>query len=417
MELGLNPADPVCRNIRRLGLVWNEALYRRVRRAMGRLELAREASPHISDRVPPPGIFQGDINIAVAPTPGGTATPVSIRADRLTTHTLVVGLPGGGKTWFVRWLMACLVAAYPWIRMLVFDPNDSYAAFCSNPRLWLSAPWHDLRLNPFVPPHRYAPNLWLAECVDLLSRGELMHSKYLVGTRLDMLVSEARRAAGSATDFTYPSLIDLRDDLANRKCRPGSKEDQYRESALNVLDGRVRSTGALYDCAKGMEPLLTDTRARVSTKGLSPITTLDFVVTNLIHYVCRARSIHPAPEPPQLHTLIVIEEAQSLLEHRAWGGITFYQETLLKARGLGVGFVLVTQDISHIDPLVLAAVSNHFVFAQSSARNKRAVRDTLDLSHHETGLLGELQPGECFIKFAGHPTWPHAFLARIPSHE
>ncbi len=412
-SFGLSAEHSVCRNIQRLAKVWNEPLYCCTRRALANLETARETASRMADRIPPPEAFQSGLEIAFAPTPGGTDTSVRIPEDQLTLHGMIAGLPGSGKTWFVRRLLACLIRACPHVRILVFDPNDSFASFCADPRMWLTILWLYLRLNPIVPPPGFPLELWLSGALDLLGRGYLMHSLHLVQRRLDALVAEARRVAASEETIEFPSLFDLRDNLVHRKCRPGSKEDQYRESAVNLLDGRLRSTASVYDCARGMEPLLTSTRARISTKGLSPVASLEFLINNLIHYVYRARSTGPLIEPPRLHTLIVIEEAQTLLERRAGGGITFYQEILLRARSLGIGFLFVTQSIDLIDPLVLAAVSNHFIFGQSSAQAKRVVRETLDLSRRETEMLGELQTGEVFVKFAGHPTWPHPFLARV----
>jgi DNA helicase HerA-like ATPase len=162
-----------------------------------------------------------------------------------------------------------------------------------------------------------------------------------------------------------------------------------------------------------MESLLTDTRARISTEGLAPIESLQFVVTHLLHYVCRRRETAPLTEPPTLHTLILIEEAQTLLQKNG-ENIAYYQELLLRARALGVGFVFVCQDISRIDPIILAACSNLFVFGQASTDDKTTCQKVLDLSARETGLLGELPVGEAFIRFIGHPAFPWAFHGRIP---
>ena len=413
IEFGLSPEDSICQDIERLNETHNEALFRRVQIALANLEASRNAMPHSSDRMPPPQAFQGELEVARVPTPYGTVTPVRIKPSRLTTHSIYAGLPGVGKTFLCRLLLGLLFLVAPHVRILLFDPNRSYLEACSDPRRWLFIPWHGVRMNPLVPPAGYPERSWLSEKVDLFCRGELIASRWLLANRLDSVMTEARSRATSS-GFLYPSLVDVRENLLHTKCY-GYRERQYWEALVNVIDGRLRTTGDVYDCASGMEPKLVDTRARVSTEGLSQLQNLDFFITNLIHYVCRLRAVAPLVEPPELHTLVVIEEAQSLLEPRG-GGVAFYQELLLRARALGVGFLFITQDLSRIDPLVAAACNNFFIFAQSSSDNKRTCQATLDLSSRETAMLGELEPGECFIRFVGHPGFPFPFLARIPAH-
>ena len=412
-QLGVDPTDPLCRNIERLGTAWNDELYLHVCRALDHLRRARGSMLHRSDRMPPPSAFEEGVLLGGVPLPGGKVTRLLVSPLTFPLPTVICGLPGSGKTWLARLILA---AAYPTTRILVFDPNRSYRLCCGDSSDWLSIDWQTLRLNPLVPPPDYGLEAWLSEKLDQLARGELLHSRYLLARRLDELLEAATRRAEPGEPFPYPSLFDLRDDLAHRKCRPGSKEEMYRESALNVLDGRIRSTQHVFDCAQGMEKLVTNTRVRIDTEGLSPVPSVDFFITHLMHYVCRARAHAVRNEPPPLHTLILLEEAQTLLESRSIN-ITFYQELLLVARALGVGFLFIVQDISRIDPIVLAACANYFVFSQSSANNKRVVRDLLSLSPRECDLLGNLVPGECFVRFTQHPRFSYPFLARILPYE
>lgn len=410
-RLGFAPSDRVCQDIQRLGKVWNDALYRHVVRAMEQRQAERNAAPRMSDRVPPTGALSGEIPVAFAPVPGGI-TPVCLPLAALCLHQIACGLPGRGKTYFVRRLLRLLSVLAPSVRILLFDPNRSYASL-SDPSLWLTLPWADLRLNPLVPAPGYALDRWQVEKIEILCRGELLHSRYLVARLLAGLVDRARRSARPGEAFVCPSLHDLRDALAAMKCRPWSPDEKYRQTALNVLDGRLLTSGGIYDCAAGMEPLVTDTRVRIATDGLSPLASLEFFVTTLIHYVCACRSLAPREEPPTLRFLVVVEEAAAILERRG-DAIPFYQEMLLRARSLGVGFLFVTQDISRIDPLVLAGCSNYFIFGQSTLDNRRVIQSMAGLSARETELLGQLEVGECLIRFTGHPIWPHPFLARIP---
>ncbi len=412
-ELGVGPSDPIYKDLELLEAHWNDRLYAHVKRALDNRMAARNAIPRVGDRIPAPETLIGELLIAIFVTLTGNPAPVCISPDRLVLHTLVAGLPGMGKTFFCRLLLTMIAAACPHVRILIFDPNRSYETLCSDPWIWLSVPWDGIKLGPFVPPPGYPLDRWISEKVDQFCRGELMASRYLFARRLDELIAEARMRADPSGAFVYPAFDDVRENLTRKRCPSWSPEERYRQSLLNVLDGRIRTSGSVYNCSTGMESLLTDTRARISTDGLAPLQSLEFLVTHLIHYACRRRAVQPLVEPPQLHTLIVIEEAQTLLQKHG-DNIAYYQELLLKARALGVGFIFVCQDISRIDPIVLAACSNLFVFGQASADDKHTCQKPLDLSPRETALLSELNVGEVFIRLIGHPTFPWPFLARIP---
>ncbi len=110
----------------------------------------------------------------------------------------------------------------------------------------------------------------------------------------------------------------------------------------------------------------------------------------------------------------MFEEAQTFLQSRSGGAVPYYQEMLLRARNLGLGFVMIVQSLSAIAPVIRAACSNVFIFSQRSGADKREAASLLDLSRRETELLGRLAPGECFMRLApGAGSWPYPFLARV----
>lgn len=410
---GQSKTSQLYRDVERLASYWSEPLHRLVQRALKNLEAVRQSVPRLSDRIPPPDVFVGSIFIAMVLALTGQYIPIPFDIDLFTLHSIVAGTPGRGKTFFCRLILDLLAHLAPHLRIMVFDPNRSYARTCADPHLWATLTWNIARLGVFAPPPGYPIEQWITEKAEQFCRGELISSRYLFSRRLDALFEAARRRTSETTGLIYPSFHDLRDNLMYAKCRPGSVEERYRESLLNVVDGRIRTSGSIYDCSSGMESLLTKTRVRISTEGLAPIQSLEFFETHLIHYACRRRSLEPLVEPPTLHTLIVLEEAQTLLQKHG-DNIAYYQELLLKARSLGIGFVFICQDISSIDPLVLAACSNFFVFGQSSFDDKKACQNLLDLSARETAMLSEISVGECFIRLSGHSEWPYPFLARIP---
>jgi len=415
-EYGLPDSDELFRRVKTWAVTGNPQLEQYIRRCLASLRKHRDELRFVGDKVPPRDILARGIPLLAVPSlPNRTLSLVMFDPDRLTLHTIVVGLPGTGKTTLVRGLLRLLSKLCPWVRIIVFDPNRSYLDVCTWPD-WLAARLLDLCLNPFAPPDRYALDAWLSETLDVLCLDELKHSRYLLQCRIDWLFALARSREARGEPFCYPSLVDLRNNLAAKRERPGSVMERYREAALNVIEGRVRTCATLYDCARGMEPFLSNTRARIATEGIGNVANMEFLFSHLIHFVAARRSLEPLEMPPSLHTLIVLEEAQMLLQPRA-EGISFYQNMMLRMRALGVGILFVSQDLSRIDPLIVAACGNIFAFAQSSRGNKRAVQATLDLSPRETGLLGELPPGVVFARMAGHREWPYPFVAHVPMED
>ena len=411
-HLGLAPDHDIRQKIASLDLYWNEDILAFVQRAVDEIRAHRARCDHAGRYIPPPRALAGDLVVGEAISPLADKARVAVPSDHLIFNMLVSGLIGAGKTHFVRLLLSLLVKVRPDVNIILFDPNNSYADMCSPP-LWVSLDWTACRFNRLCAPPGYPYPLWKSEVVDAFCRGELLHSKYLLARRVDELFETVGNPEVDDGASPMPSLFDLRDDLALPKGRPGSKDDSYRSSSLNVLDGRLRSTGSVYDCGRGMELPLTNTRARISTLGLSPVESLQFFITGLLHYAYRRRCVAPALFPPSLHTLVVGEEAQTLLERREGAPIALYQEMLLRSRTLGLGYVFLCQDLARIDPVVFSGITNYLLFAQSSAANKRMAQHILDLDARETGLLSELSLGECFVKFVGHPDWPYPFTARI----
>lgn len=402
---GLDQNHELRRTLRRLEVVWNPDLYRWVQRALKQIDTQRAACRHMTKRIPPSDVLSGDIPLGTVVSLSRHPVRFHFPVNRLVLGTLVVGLIGSGKTHLVNLLLGGLEALYRELRILLFDPNNSYTSLCADPARWLNVPWPDLRLNPLAPPKGVDIGSWIPSKVEQLARGELISARHFLLGRIEELYARWKELDG------YPSLFDLRDDLVRRKCRPGSAEERYRQSSLNMLDGRLRAAGDVFNCSEGMESLLLDTRARIDTSGCATETQA-YVQTSLCHHDYTRRGLLPSMPEPAAESLVVCEEAQTLLAPPR-DGLPLFLELLQRSRSRGIGYVFVCQDLGALDPRILPVIGNLFVFAQSSRRNKSIARDILDLNDRETHLLGELSRGECFVRLVGHEAWPHTFLLRV----
>ena len=413
-RFGLAKEHPLRRRIRSLKCYWDESLYHSILRGLDKLREALAAFPYTSDRIPPDDVFTGDLTLGAVARPDGGETVVKVPSDRLALNMLIVGLIGAGKTYFVRQLIRLLMAVRPDVRILILDPNYSYDTLTKeNPSAWIDIDWTDVRTNVLRAPTGYSYDFWRNQAIDLLGRGELLHSRYFLAERLDTLYKRFSVPDVDDGVALVPSLFDLREDLLSKKCKPGSAEERYRQTSLGVLDGRLRATGAVFNCARGMEDALLNARTRISTAGLAPLENVRFFHSHFLHYSYRARLMAPRVEPPRIMDVTVCEEAQPLIEKRDDAPLPLMSELCLRSRSVGHGNIFICQDITHVDYSILSAIGTYVVFSQGNANGKYTCQKMLDLSEKETSILGALPVGTAFVKAVGHEAWPFPFLMKV----
>jgi hypothetical protein len=310
--------------------------------------------------------------------------------------------------------MRRLAGISPTTRFLMFDPNASYASLCCEYTDILRVAWYELRLNPFVAPVGYPYKLWMARQVALLGEGELLHSRYLIQKRLDGLFERFGVPPRDDGRCRVPSLPDLLNDLVSKRERPGSRDEGYRAAASNVLDGRIRSSGDVYECWRGQESRLSDARVCLDTAGLEPEESLEYFQNVLIEYLYAHRSLLAEGGALPSRIVVLIEEAQAHLAKGSGDRLKRWVKILLRSRSLGIGFIFIVQDLAAVDPMIFSAANTHAVFRQGSSSSKLMAKRVLDLTEREKEMLSTLQDGECFLRMAGHEAWPHPFVMKVP---
>ena len=288
-SLGLSSSHPVRIQLAMLANVWQEETFTHLKRHIESLSIVREATHNLGDRIPSRDSYSGDLHLGCAATPTGDVN-IQLASDRLCQHMMVCGTPGSGKTVTVRRLLKQLRVSRPDVCIWVFDPNRSYETIGSSSDC-LSVSWRDLRFNPLVPPKGVSSKPWRSQVVDIFARGELLHARYLMAKELDVLAELAE----SREPSVHPSLPQLAARLATKKYPANTASYRYASTLLSVLDGRLRTSGSLYDCSIGMEAGLLRGRIRFDLDGLAPRESVTFLLSYLLHYVYTDYS------PPQSH--------------------------------------------------------------------------------------------------------------------
>ena len=214
-----------------------------------RLALAEEAHPF----APSPGpadLAPGDINIGTAIYADGSDGPaVDLGLDQLTRHVLASGVAGGGKSFFLTYTAAQLIARK--VPVWIIDTESEYFARLAplfSPDELLYFDLNTFKRNPFEPLAGEGVLEMVSRCRDVFAEalwfGE--GGKNLLSESLMSLLRERGVLSGGES---YPTVAEVLDKVGKTKPRFTQRLAEYRASVVNRLTSVVDLVQC-YDCAK-----------------------------------------------------------------------------------------------------------------------------------------------------------------------
>ena len=368
--------------------------------------LARAASPQSGERI----------------TFGHGATSLRALAPKtLASHLCVTGQPGMGKTTTMVRLIAQLVGCG--ISVVVLEPAKvEYAAALCHAGVPATALGFDgetgtatLQTNPFLVDARVLPRVWIQDactCLEdvygLKEQPLPLHLRALVERLYRLHRIDANRFARSSADWptVRDFLLQIQPYLKEETCL-SAKLTQDLAGALTSR-GRALCQNPAFTVKRGLAASdLLDFGGRAKVLQLSDLGPSDgaFLGMLLLLRLMRAsRSLGARP----LHTVIVVEEAHSLLIDQMSGQPTtfarLYESALAELRAAGIGFATVDQRPALLPAGVLSNSVTKIALANTHGDDRNAIAKAFALSEQQEQRFGNLGTGEALLQTAGTPT-------------
>lgn len=362
--------------------------------------------------------LQSDAAVVVG---NGATGLCALAPQTLASHLCVTGQPGMGKTTTMVRLIAQLVSCG--ISVVVLEPAKvEYAAALRRAGVPATALGFDgetgtatLQTNPFLVDERVLPRVWIQDactCLEdvygLKEQPLPLHLRALVERLYRLRCIDANRFARSSVDWptVRDFLLQIQPYLKEETCL-SAKLTQDLAGALTSR-GRALRQNSAFTVKRGLAASdLLDFGGRAKVLQLSDLGPSDgaFLGMLLLLRVMRAsRSLGARP----LHTVIVVEEAHSLLIDQMGGQPTtfarLYESALAELRAAGIGFATVDQRPALLPAGVLSNSVTKIALANTHGDDRNAIAKAFALSEQQEQRFGNLGTGEALLQTAGTPT-------------
>ena len=343
----------------------------------------------------------------------------AVPVEAFTSHVVVTGQPGMGKTTCVCDMVSQL--AGHGVSVVVLEPAKvEYAELLTERGLPVKVLGEggpgipdEIKINPYAVDSGVKPRVWLQDLTTMVQDAYGMREQPLP-LHWESLTRRVYREAGVNLD-AYAVGEDLfptvRDALANVTSYVDEETCSGSEVTQNVK-------GALMHRARAM----CQTPALLSRRGLMSSDLLDFGGTKVVQLsdlgsidgsfvgmLLLARIIRKSRMlgRRRLHTVIVLEEAHSLLVDALTGEPTMfsrlYESGLAELRASGIGFVTVDQRPSLLPGGVFANSVTKISFASTHGDDREAVKLAFGLDEEQSRRFGGLRAREALFQTGGNP--------------
>lgn len=367
---------------------------------------------------PPPREWTeaGEIAVGDVLYGGESRFPLRLPIDSLTTHALVCGRSGSGKSVLTMHLARGIMRRK--IICTIFDWKRSYRDLLRQVpegTLRVYTPGREsvapLRWNPLIPPPGCEPMLYAKLIVDVICRallgGEgvisLLHRgmEYLY-TKYGVLTGEIER---------YPTIMDLLDWIEHTKLT--GRAGMWKASAERILRAMTYGDfGKMMDCQSSADMLmLLESNTVIELDGLAGAADRQLFAEGVTLWIYRY--LLARGERPGLERMWIHEEAHQLLSQSETGAQeTVLEQALRLVRAYGVGIVVVDQQCSMLSKTVFANCGTMFCLNQKLRSDVQAMVGALNLSPQQREAVSTLPVGTTVARLPeGHP---EPFLVKIP---
>ena len=336
----------------------------------------------------------------------GTGQPVVCSINQATNpHMAIIGIPGSGKTQFIKKLLADVRGQYEGVNFVFLDyakgdvAGDARFVQKTGARV-LRLPDKPLPVNPFVlPSYDQASVRFAAE-----EKVESIHSYQTLGAVQKGLLSRAIEAAYEVRaneDLPFPDFETVQTQLQRLYEEEGKSEDTLTEVLRKLTAFHLFPS--LQECGNLIENLIDETLI-IDLHALPALRELvAFCVIEKLY-----RELKALPDAPvdsrtnsrQLRTLLVIDEAHNYLPRNN----IFLEKLIREMRSKGLAVVLLSQSPDDFEQKRFDYTELlEFVFVLKCTTNKpqhiqKLIRCRIETARNLVPKLSNLPYPECYTQ-------------------
>ncbi|HIW75918.1 MAG TPA: hypothetical protein H9877_04685 [Candidatus Gordonibacter avicola] len=339
-----------------------------------------------------------------------------VPVSRFAQHVVITGQPGMRKTTLTAQVVKQLVDAG--VDVVLLEPAKVEYAELLGGSMRLDVYGDDgglstkrLETNPFAVDRGVKPSVWVEDVSNAIVDAYGMKEQPLP-LHLDSLIRRLYRLRGiplanaPCGNENWPTVKDFLeqvDQYINEETCSGKEVQQNVRGAL-VKRGRSMAEIPSLCTRKGIMASDLEGFSGAKVLQLADIgpNSGAFVGMLLLLRLIRAAKALGAR---RLHTVVVLEEAHSLLIDMLNGEPTMfsrvYESALAEMRASGIGFITVDQRPSLLPSGVLANSVTKIAFASTHGEDRSAIGSALGLSDEQVRRFGGLREGEALFSTAG----------------
>ena len=280
-----------------------------------------------------------------------TGHPYGLDLRTLSHHVLAMGRTQGGKTTFLRKLIAETKTRFPHIRFFILESKREFTDVAKEFGFHVIRT-RDLRINVLRPPNGIPHHVWLSLTTQLMVN-YLDIRVASSGMILDMAM-KLLRERGVFTDRQgpYPNLRDLCNSIAAQKYPAMSHYARYQETTTNRLRELLNAFPKVFECEEGLDQSrVADMDLLILVEDMPDLTMVNFL-KSLLSSAYFLYHLIVVGAQDSLKKVMVLDEASTLFRRadEIRDKPSYVSTVVSQAAGFGISILSASQfstDLSH----------------------------------------------------------------------